>query len=235
MYVYSGHGALSSARLPSLRRELIHFLLEDSSAPSSWALTSAVKSYKNVHHLLELDTEATLDVLRCAFQNEAQKTDHLLHEPAVEKDSTSQSQDLTQKTVDVLVLVLETSKSVSTQTIQSDTMWPSKDDIGHILEFISNFVSCGEAKVSNELLGQIFEYLTLEASIPANVESKCVDLFKLREKEVLALLKVVPQTDWDDRYLLDMCAKAHFYQVLMILSLPVPIPFLSPSNAKSDR
>ncbi|KAI3830233.1 hypothetical protein L1987_04369 [Smallanthus sonchifolius] len=210
-----GHGALSPARLPSLRRELIHFLLEDSNAPSSWGLTSlsARKSYKNIYHLLELDTEATLDVLRCAFINEIQKSDHLLHEPVVEKDSTSESQDLAQKTVDVLVLVLEASKSVSTQTIQPDTIWPSKDDIGHILEFISHFVSCGEAKVSNELLGRIFEYLTLEACIPANVERECVDLFKIREKKVLALLKVVPQTDWDDRYLLDMCEKAHFHQV----------------------
>ncbi|KAJ0479069.1 putative transcription factor WD40-like family [Helianthus annuus] len=184
-----GHGTLPPARLPSLRRELIHFLLEDSDAPSLTSL-SAIKSYKNLYHLLELDTEATLDVLRCAFINES----------VVEKDSTSQNQDLTQKTVDVLVLVLETNKS-----IQPDTNWPSKDDIGHMLEFISHFVSCGEAKVSNEYLGQIFEYLILDASIPANA--------KIREKEVLALLKVVPQTDWDDRHLLDMCEKAHFYQV----------------------
>ncbi|KAL8251050.1 hypothetical protein R6Q59_034743 [Mikania micrantha] len=199
-----GHGALSPARLPSLRRELIHFLLEDSKAPRSQGLTSlsAIKAYKNLYHLLELDTEATLDVLRCAFINEIQKS----HESAVEKDSTSQSQDLTQKIVDVLVLVLETSKSIS---IHPDTIWPSKDDIGYVLEFISHFVSRGEAKVTKELLGQIFEYLTLEA---ADVERKCVEFSKIREKEVLALLVVVPQTDWDDKHLLDLCEKAHFYQ-----------------------
>ncbi|KAK9068340.1 hypothetical protein SSX86_012451 [Deinandra increscens subsp. villosa] len=210
-----GHGVLSPARLPSLRRELIHFLLEDSNAPRSQGLTSlsAIKSYKNLYHLLELDTEATLDVLRCAFINEIPKSDQILHESRVEKDSTSQSQDLTQKTIDALVLVLEISKSNSIQTSQPDIIWPSKDDTGHILEFVSHFVSCGEAKVSNELLGQIFEYLILEASIPANDERKHVDLFKIREKEVLALLEVVPQTDWDYRYLLDMCEKTHFYQV----------------------
>ncbi|KAL8227488.1 hypothetical protein R6Q57_015072 [Mikania cordata] len=199
-----GHGALSPARLPSLRRDLIHFLLEDSNAPRSQGLTSlsAIKAYKNLYHLLELDTEATLDVLRCAFINEIQKS----HESVVEKDSTSQSQDLTQKIVDVLVLVLETSKSIS---IHPDTIWPSKDDIGYVLEFISHFVSRGEAKVTKELLGQIFEYLTLEA---ADVERKCVEFSKIREKEVLALLVVVPQTDWDDKHLLDLCEKAHFYQ-----------------------
>lgn len=210
-----GHGALPLARIPSLRMELIQFLLEDSNAPSSWGLTSlsSTESYKNVYHLLELDSEATLDVLRCAFLNEMPKSDYLLHESAVEKDFTSQNQDLIQKTVDALALVLETSTSISIQTTQLNTVWPSKDDIGHMLEFISHFVSCGEAIISSELLGQIFEYLTSEANIPANVKRKSVDSLKIREKEVLLLLEVVPETEWDDRYLLDMCEKAHFYQV----------------------
>ncbi|CAH1429293.1 unnamed protein product [Lactuca virosa] len=190
-----GHGSLSPARLPSLRMELIDFLLEHSNAPSTWGLTnlSSTEAYKNLYHLLELDTEATLDVLRCAFID------------STPKDSRSQSQDLIQKTVDVLALVIKTGKAIST--------WPSKDDTGRILEFISHFVACGEAKISKELLGQIFEYLTLDASIPPNIESKNNDICKKREKEVLALLEVVPETDWDDRYLSDMCEKAHFYQV----------------------
>ncbi|KAI3757517.1 hypothetical protein L6452_05057 [Arctium lappa] len=210
-----GHGAVSSARLPSLRMELIHFLLEDSNAPSSWGLASlsSKEAYKNLYHLLEMDTEATLDVLRYAFIDEIPKSDHLLHEFVVEKDSTSQSQDLIQNTINVLALVLETGNSISIRAAQPDTSWPSKDDISRLLEFISHFVACGKAKVSSELLGQIFEYLTLEANIPPNIERESVDFFKRREKEVLALLEVVPETDWDDRLMLDMCEKAHFYQV----------------------
>lgn len=182
-----GHGSLPPARLPSLRMELIHLLLEDSNAPSSWGLTclSSTKAYKNLYHLLELDTEATLDVLKCAFI-----------------DSRSQCQDLIQNTVDVLAIVLETSKT------QPEIIWPSKDDIGRILDFISHFVACGEAKISKEILTQTFEYLTLD-----NIESKSLDFLKNREKQVLALLEVVPETDWDDGYLFDMCEKAQFYQV----------------------
>ncbi|GJX44311.1 vacuolar protein sorting-associated protein 8 homolog isoform X1 [Tanacetum coccineum] len=200
-------------RLPSLRVELISFLLEDSSAPSSWGLTnlSSTKAYRNLYHLLELDTEATLDVLRCAFIDEVPKSDHSLHELAVKKDSTSPSQDLVQKTVDVLALIPVT---ISIWAIKLDTSRASKDDICHTLDFVSHFVACKELKVSKELLGQIFEYLIFEAAyIPPITESKTMESFKKRGKEVLALLEAVPETDWDDRYLLDVCEKAHFYQV----------------------
>ncbi|XP_071726434.1 uncharacterized protein [Rutidosis leptorrhynchoides] len=200
-----GHGSISPARLPSLRMELIDLLLEDSDAPTSWGLTSlsTKNSYKNLYHLLELDTEATLGVLRCAFIN-----DNLLHDlSAVENDSTSPSQHLIQKTVDVLAPVLESIKT------QPDTDWPSKNDINHILDFVSHFIACEGVKVSNELLGQIFEYLILEANVPLNVETTSGEYFRRRENEVLALLDAVPETDWDYRCLLDMCEKAHFYQV----------------------
>lgn len=187
--------------------ELIHLLLEVSNAPSSWGLTnlSSTETYKNIYHLLELDTKATLDVLRCAFVDE--------------KDSTSASQDLIQKIVDVLALVLKTAKAINIRDIQSAISWPSKDDTDHILDFIAHFVACGKAKVSKELLSQIFEYLTLEPNILPNVERKIENSFQKREKEVLALLEVVPETDVNFRYLLDMCEKAHFYQVLIIFSL----------------
>nr|XP_043626179.1 vacuolar protein sorting-associated protein 8 homolog [Erigeron canadensis] len=205
-----GHGALSPARLPSLREELISLLLEDSNAPSSWGLTnlSSTEGYKNLYYLLELDTEATLDVLRCAIIDENPS-----HNSAADKDSASPSQDLIQKTVNVLALIPEKGKSTSIEDIQPNTNWPSKVDIDHILDFISHFVACKKVKVSNRLLSQIFEHLTLEADIPHNVERKHGDCFLRREKEVLALLNVVPETDWDDKYLLNMCEKAHFYQV----------------------
>lgn len=98
-----------------------------------------------------------------------------------------------QKTVYVLVIVIKTGKAIRT--------WPSKDDTGRILQFISLFMACGEAKISKELLGHRFEYLTLDASIPPNIKSKNNDISKKREKQVLALLEVFPEIDLDDRQL----------------------------------
>lgn len=43
-------------------------------------------------------------------------------------------------------------------------------------------MACGEAKISKELLGHRFEYLTLDASIPLNIESKNNDISKKKEK-----------------------------------------------------
>lgn len=43
-------------------------------------------------------------------------------------------------------------------------------------------MACGEAKISKELLGHRFEYLTLDASIPLNIESKNNDISKKKRK-----------------------------------------------------
>jgi hypothetical protein len=76
-----------TTRLPSLRAELLQFLLEQSDALNSQAVSSLSSggAYLNLYHLLQLDTEATLDVLRCAFvEDEIPKPNFSLHDSADE-------------------------------------------------------------------------------------------------------------------------------------------------------
>uniref|UniRef100_A0A5B7BN45 RING-type domain-containing protein n=1 Tax=Davidia involucrata TaxID=16924 RepID=A0A5B7BN45_DAVIN len=223
-----GHGTLPPTRLPSLRIELVQFLLEDSNAPNSWAVTSlsSAGAYLNLFHLLELDTEATLDVLTCAFvEDEIPKPDYSLNDSAnenveamKENDSMAESQNLlVQKTVNALVHILDTVNSQTDMATSSDDSgiedWPSKKDIGHIYEFIAFYVSCKRSNVSSSILSHIFEYFTSEINLPPSVSRLNIETLRRREKQVLALLEVVPEAEWDASYLLHLCEKAQFYQV----------------------
>ncbi|CDP16328.1 unnamed protein product [Coffea canephora] len=93
--------------------------------------------------------------------------------------------DELKKLVDVLSLILEASYfqkggSTSSDDCSSLETWPSKKDAGHIIEFIIYYVACERAKVSRDILSQNLE----------------------REKQLLTLLEVVLDTDWDAPYLL---------------------------------
>ncbi|KAM7476580.1 hypothetical protein LguiB_023823 [Lonicera macranthoides] len=223
-----GHGTLPPTRLPSLRIELIQFLLEESDAPNSWAVTSLspTGAYPNLYHLLQLDTEATLDVLRCAFvEDEIPKSDHPLHDSSNSSmedmkgsDSLAENPNLVQKIVDVLCLILDTGKFQIDKSTDSDDVrlkdtWPSKDDIGHVFEFIAYYVASERSNVSKDVLSQILEYLTSDINFPPSVSWQNNESLKRREKQVLALLEVVPEADWDASYLLHLCEGAQFYQV----------------------
>ncbi|GAV85231.1 Clathrin domain-containing protein [Cephalotus follicularis] len=89
--------------------------------------------------------------------------------------------------------------------------WPSKKEIGNLFDFIAHYVSCGRANISKSVLNQIFEYLTLIDNAPQAVSS--TETLKRREKQLLALLEVVPETDWNESFVLHQCENAHFYQV----------------------
>ncbi|KAL4620189.1 hypothetical protein ACB092_06G135400 [Castanea dentata] len=90
--------------------------------------------------------------------------------------------------------------------------WPSKKDIGHMFEFIACYVACERANVSKSVLSQILEYLTSQNNFPTSVSSHHITSTR-REKQVLALLEVVPEIDWNASYVLGLCEKAQFYQV----------------------
>ncbi|KAH0980060.1 hypothetical protein GBA52_007237 [Prunus armeniaca] len=77
--------------------------------------------------------------------------------------------------------------------------WPSKKDIGHLFEFTAYYVACGRANVSKHVLSQILEYLTSKNNFPSWVAGDSITP-KRREKQVLGLLEVVPETDWDSFY-----------------------------------
>ncbi|XP_047318127.1 vacuolar protein sorting-associated protein 8 homolog [Impatiens glandulifera] len=218
-----GHGTLSPTRLQSLRSELLQFLLEKSVAPSSTMVTSSFTGvYRNMYHLLELDTEATLDVLRCAFVEEGiQELDHLSHGLAnMNIDSNKENhaswrQDaLVQETVDAVIHILDMKNLPKDEPTGSSELgiWPSVKDRSYMLEFVAYYVSCEKATISTRILSEILQSFTTEISISSGTQTKDVETSQKKEKQVLALLEVVPEADWNALYVLDLCEKAEFYQ-----------------------
>ncbi|GAB4861531.1 hypothetical protein Ancab_036722 [Ancistrocladus abbreviatus] len=223
-----GHGNLPSDRLPSLRKELLQFLLEESVGPKTQAVTSlrSTGAFLNLYYLLKLDTEATLEVLRFAFaehktvepEKPLQDSTEAIVGTTNDSEPATQSQDLLlQKIIDALVLILDVDISQTVRSIASDETgsaeWPSKKDIGFLIEFIANYVASERAIVSDSVLSQILEYLTSENNMFPSDLTQNNESIKRREKQVLALLAVVPETDWKASYVLHLCEKAQFFQV----------------------
>ncbi|KAJ6328871.1 hypothetical protein OIU77_010536 [Salix suchowensis] len=221
-----GHGALPVTRLSSLRTELVQFLLESSDASNPQAVSRG--TYLNLYHLLQLDTEATLDVLRCAFiDGENLKPEFSMQDGAEtsmeakqENNKMAESQNFwIQNIINALVQISEKhiSRADESAVDNVDTRfvdaWPSKKDLGNLFEFIAYHVACRKAHVSKLVLSQILEYLTSESTVPPSVPAHIIETSKEREKQVLALLEVVPDTDWNESYVLQLCEKAQFHQV----------------------
>lgn len=210
--------------------ELLQFLLEDSNTLNSEAVTrfkSSSGSCPNLCYLLWLDTEASLEVLKFAFfEEEKSKSNHSVNGPldaSIEENSKHDvtkpaSQNLmAQNTVNTLIHILDmdTSEVVGSSGMddsESSEMWPSRKDTGHILEFIAFFIAKGNATVTKSVLNRILEYLT-DTDLSPSVPSQKGEITRRREKQVLALLEVLPETDWDSSYLLHLCETAQFYQV----------------------
>ncbi|KAF5733264.1 vacuolar protein sorting-associated protein 8 isoform X1 [Tripterygium wilfordii] len=224
-----GQGTLSPARLASLRTELVQFLLENSNAMNSLAVSSLLSggAYLNLYHLLKLDTEATLDVLKCAFvDDELTEVDLSLHDSSnanVEEEKKADmaarwQNSVIQNTIDALVYIVDKDVSQKDEDASTDNsglveVWPSKKDVGRLFEFIAYYVASSRAHVTSSVLGMILEYLTSEDnSFPIAFRHSMITS-KRREKQVLALLKVVPETDWNAFRVLDLCEKANFFQV----------------------
>ncbi|KAI9093990.1 hypothetical protein K1719_026988 [Acacia pycnantha] len=222
-----GRGTLPPTRLPSLRKELVEFLLEESNVLKSQRVSDfgARRPCLNLYLLLELDTEATLDVLRSAFvedeiSNSSSSSVDLAHRDDEEakkgiRDITETQNLLVQNTVDALIRLIVVSPTDTTSISGGDGLlkdWPSNKDIGHVFEFISCYVALQRAKVSKSVLFQLLEYLTSESVFPIS-GSLLSSTSEKREKQVLALLKVLPESDWDPSYVLGLCEKAQFHQV----------------------
>ncbi|XP_031383259.1 vacuolar protein sorting-associated protein 8 homolog [Punica granatum] len=214
-----GHGNLPGTRLPSLRAELVQFLLEESEASTS----SSDRPYLNLYHLLELDTEATLEVLKCAFaKDETQAPDISLSDSAnqlvgTESEFVAGGLKLIQEVVDALVCILNKDISQMHEYRNDDDKvadaWPSLDDMGYLFEFIAYFISRKWAKVSRDVLTRILEHLTSDNLVSAEVPENKEELLKKREKQVLSLLETLPESDWDAAYVLNMCENAQFFLV----------------------
>lgn len=207
-------------RVTALRNELLDFLLEDTSAPNAWAVTrlSSTGAYANVLHLLELDTEATLQVLKLAFADiELRKPDPPEESIKINMQS-AKSEKLVQKAVDILASVLDTGEfrsdsPVCSTDIKLAEVWPSEKDVGYMYDFIAYYVAYGQATVSKDVLSEILQYLTSEVSSSDTQSDKTADIFRRREKQLLSLIRVVPETQWDASHLLHLSERVQFHQV----------------------
>ncbi|MED6196098.1 hypothetical protein PIB30_044081 [Stylosanthes scabra] len=222
-----GRGTIPPTRLQSLRKELVEFLLEDSNASKSKAKSNLVAKQPclNVYLLLELDTEATLDVLRCAFvedeisiagSSSLNSVNQSIEDANEENGVTEPQSTLVQNTVDALVKLIDMKNVLLDTTSSGDydgliKEWPLKD-MGYLFEFIAYYVALQKAKISKDVLCQIFEYLTSERYFATNVLVHG-STPKNREKQVLALLEVLPDSDWDASHVLELCERAQYHQV----------------------
>ncbi|XP_042405548.1 vacuolar protein sorting-associated protein 8 homolog isoform X1 [Zingiber officinale] len=220
-----GHGTISSQRLQSVREELLSFLLEDSKS-----LTSPVfKSFKascgicpNLCYLLWLATEATLKVIRCAFLEEGctQIVDSMHYK--VESNAEDGKEEdfhrikvqnaMVQSIANTLIDILDLKSVVIKSFVIEDTaeVWPSKEDLGQILEFIAFLVSYKQATISEKVLKHILRHLTSQDKTSDDPNMKYE--VSRPEKQVLTLLKVAPQVDWNSDDVMHLCVYAHFYQ-----------------------
>lgn len=202
---------------------MIQFLLEKSNAHDSSRCVTSPRIYLNLYHLLEMDTEATLDVLRYAFA-ESEMVDHESHllesgEVSLESKTdgsipeTRCNDMLIHNVIDSLVQVIDGGLSQLDESgypddSKSDKKWPSKDDTSHLFEFVAYYAARGRASVPKSVLAQVLDYLTSDHILPTYNMSP-----KMRENQFLNLLQAVPETDWDVAYVSQLCEKAHFYQV----------------------
>ncbi|CAI9090000.1 OLC1v1024674C6 [Oldenlandia corymbosa var. corymbosa] len=219
-----GHGTLPATRLLSIREEILQFLLDFSSIPNSKAATClpSLDRSPNLCHLLQLDTLATLDVLRSAFMEDTLPCSNYHGEVSSESSEVkvlgAESQNLLQKLVDLISMILDASYfqmgcSMSSSDGYAIETWPSKEDVGYMLEFITYYVACERAKVSRDTLSHILEYLTSVFIPPPSDSAQNIQIFKAREKQLLVVLDAVPDTDWDAPYLLHLCERCQFHQV----------------------
>ncbi|CAN6226951.1 unnamed protein product [Urochloa humidicola] len=218
-----GHGIIPRSRLHSVREELLQFLLEESKSLTSEVFkgfNASCGKCPNVCYLLWMDTEATLEVLKCAFVEDS-------FEPRDEPDSTvnasvsedgdgiiagnpgSQNNIMLQSVLDAIIDIVglenEVIRSVvmGTSTTDSD-FWPSEKEFGYLIEFVSFFVSHKRATASKRVIMHILTYLTSSYDDTRARTQK--------EKEVLQLFNAVPRNDWNSDFVLTLCSDAYFHQ-----------------------
>ncbi|XP_062224241.1 uncharacterized protein LOC133922777 [Phragmites australis] len=213
-----GHGIIPQSRLHSVREELVQFLLEESKSLTSEVFkgfNASCGKCPNICYLLWMDTEATLEVLKCAF---AQDSFEPRDDPSSTIDaSVSEDEDgidagmsqnsMVQNAVDTIIDIVglenEVIRSIVMGTDESK-IWPSEGEFGYLIEFVSLFVSRKRANASKRVVMHILSYLTSSYDDTRTPTRK--------EKEVLQLFNAVPQNDWNSDFVLSLCLDAHFHQ-----------------------
>lgn len=214
-----GHGIIPQSRLHSVREELLQFLLEESKPLTSEVFkgfNASCGKCLNICYLLWLDTEATLEVIKCAFvQDNFESRDEL---PSTVNTSASDNEDgidagrpegqnaMVQNVVDAIIDIVGLENDVirSVMGRTESELWPSEKDFGYLMEFVSFFVSHKRANASKRVVMHILTYLI------SSYDDTRTRIQK--EKEVLQLFNAVPRNDWNSDFVLNLCSDAHFYQ-----------------------
>ncbi|XP_078448390.1 transducin family protein / WD-40 repeat family protein isoform X2 [Wolffia australiana] len=220
-----GHGKLPPNRIASVRKELLKFLLEDSTALTSNVVLNFKSFYgtcPNLCHLLWLDTESTLEVIRYAFpgpsinlDSSASQCSELNSEEDINTSTlVGDNAFLLQNILNFLILILDV-ESVEKRSFKVDEngvveSWPLEKDLIHVIEFIVWSTASKQVTVGGNVLKYILEFLTADVTL-STWQTDTSERFEL-EKKVLSLLNNTAGTDWDNSVVLDQCLKAQFFQ-----------------------
>ncbi|XP_066321059.1 uncharacterized protein [Miscanthus floridulus] len=215
-----GHGIIPRSRLHSVREELLQFLLEESKPLTSEVFkgfNASCGKCLNICYLLWMDTEATLEVLKCAFvqdnfepRDELPSTVHtsvLGNEDSIDAGNPESQNTMVQNVVDAIIDIVGLKNDVIRSVVMGNTeseVWPSEKDFSYLMEFVSFFVSHKRANASKRVVRHILTYLISSYDDTRTRTQK--------EKEVLQLFNAVPQNDWNSDFVLNLCSDAHFYQ-----------------------
>ncbi|MCO5587402.1 hypothetical protein L7F22_041351 [Adiantum nelumboides] len=222
-----GRGEIVATRLPALRSELLQCLLDIRPLTPSEDDEKRMIFQSVIHPrlscLLAFDIKATLEVLRYAFPESGPLG---IGKECVNQDfpgfNTEESElvseskiglQLLQHIVGALTDILE---RIHLHAVNADSKSPvevdawrvcmANIDAGQIMEFIADFVSSRQAKVSRVVLARIVDYL-------ANADKRLkVNDARRREGILVKLLDGVPESEWDSDYVLELALQAHFWQ-----------------------
>lgn len=222
-----GRGTLPIDRLPTLRAELLQFLLDvrptlaeivDSSCNAKGC------AYPRLGYLLKLDTQATLVVLRSAFPvhgvlsigrqgwayADAAEASIIDYRESSDLPNNFQVIDEGVRYLQAVVIAMTQNLDLraydSSKILDSDSQnWLSADDQGVILEFVAEYVASRHVVVGRTTLKCILEYVT--SPIAEKVMGKST-----RQNLLIKLLKSVPESDWDFDHSLLCAQRAGLWQ-----------------------
>lgn len=205
----------------------MQFLLDQEGSIRGRSLTSfkaeEARVYPRLWFLLHVDIQATLLVLRLAFPEHGPlgigKQGFAYLTSADDEDFVlSASEDVhdgvryVQATVNALIEISKAShkvtsdaKDVDTNSEDSEIHWPSKEDVGYLLDFVAQFVASRHAVVSSSTFMRILEYVaspTLGS-----------DVARVREDLMVRLLGAVPDSNLDLSRTLQLAQTNNFWQV----------------------
>lgn len=208
----------------------MQFLLDQEGSIRGRSLTSfkaeEARVYPRLWFLLHVDIQATLLVLRLAFPEHGPlgigKQGFAYLTSADDEDLVlSASEDVhdgvryVQATVNALIEISKASHKVTSDSKEVDTdsedsedseiHWPSKEDIGYLLDFVAQFVASRHAVVSSSTFMRILECVaspTLGG-----------DVARAKEDLMVRLLSAVPDSNLNLSRTLQLAQTNNFWQV----------------------